>query len=328
MEVSGAKIEVVEAPPLNAATAGGYGSTILARPGTRQVVFTRQLGTARVRWLIYDIGSGDFKEGKGFPGDLRDGMFDDDGAWLLGTYGLARVAFDPPRVLGIVRKGLGSYQHRLLRVTRTLLAVATWEGRSVALVDVERGEVKKRLRMAAPDLCLDGDRPVLCAFHAGEARELDVGSLWLGKPISVPKATSPFVADDRILALTGPLVPYGRVISAFSEEPAGYAIKPERFVAIDRAGLNFLYEGGDADGLESLIGVEAAGTMVATASWGLALVDPQQCKVTRRILVPEPGGIPCWAPEARTAVFLRHYLVDPTTGGFDPVPEKLVLARW
>jgi len=280
------------------------------------------------RWLTYDLDSDKFAEGGGFPGDLRDGSFDDDGAWLLGTYGLARVAFDPPRVLHIVRKGLGSYQHRLLRLTPTLLAVAAWEGRSVAVVDAERREVRKRLRMAAPDLCVDGDRPVLCAFHAGEARELDVASLRLGKLITVPKAASPLVAGDRIVAFTGALVPYGRVVAAFSEKPAGYAIKPERFVVLVRAGPRIVYEGGDADGLDELIGVVADGSLIATASWGLALIDPEQCEVTRRILVADPGGVPCWVPEARTAVFLRHYVVDPPAGGFDPSPEKLVLVRW
>jgi hypothetical protein len=327
VEASRASVEVVEAPRLGARTAGGYGSAIVARPGTRQVVFTRQLASARVRWLTYDLGSGEFAEGRGFPGDLRDGLFDWDEAWLLGTYGLARVAFDPPRVIDIVREGLGSYQHRVLRLTRSLLGVTASEGKSVALIDTERAVFEKRLRMAAPDLCLEGERPVLCAFHAGEARELDVAALRLGKPVIIPEASSPLVAGDRIVAFRGSLAPYGRVISADRVEPLGYAISPERFVVLARDGLRTLREGGDARGLQQLIGVDDAGNLIATASWGLALVDPESLEVSRRITVPHPNVAACWVPEARTAVFLLSYLVDPPPGGFDPVPEKFVLVR-
>jgi hypothetical protein len=61
---------------------------------------------------------------------------------------------------------------------------------------------------------------------------------------------------------------------------------------------------------------------------GLALVHPKTYEVTRRILAPPSRGVACWAAEARTTVYLRHYLVEPSAGGFHPAPEKLVLVRW
>jgi hypothetical protein len=326
--VAPAVVRVVEAPPLRAKAAGGYGSAVLARPRTRQVVFTRHLGAPRIRWLTFDLETAEFQEGTGFPGDLRDGAFDDDGAWLLGTHGLARVAFDPPRVLEIVRERLGAYQHRLLRLTPTLLGVSAYDGKTLALVDTARREVVKRLRMPAPDLALEGQMPVLCAFGARVARTLNPVTLRLGEATALPQATSPLAVGERIVVLTGELAPFGRVVSAFSEEPAGYRIAPERFVAVAREDLRPIAEGGDARGLIALIGVDAEGRLVATAEWGISVVDPQTFAELRRVEVRYPPVSACWVPEAGTAVFLLHYLVEPPPGGFDPVPEKLVLLRW
>lgn len=347
------RINVVEAPPLRAKAVGGYGSLILARPGTTQVVFTRHIGAPRVRWMTFDVVAGTFHEATGFPGDLRDGVFDGDEAWLLGTHGLCRVSFDPPRVIEIVRSGLGSHQHWLHRLTPTLLAAAVSDGKSAALVDTERRAVVKRVRMPAPDFAIAGDRPRLCAFRAGEARELDVEQLRLGEPIPLPTATSAMNVGRTVVAFVGPLAPWGSLISTdhavadaillllgpagrlirritrtpAAEKPMGHAIRPERFVVVSDDDLSVLYEGGDARGLIKLIGTEPNGRLVATADWGVALVDPESFAVAERIDVPD-RGVACWVPEASTAVFLLDYLAEPPPGGFDPVPEKLVLVRW
>jgi hypothetical protein len=348
------EIDVVEAPPLRAKAAGGYGSVVLARPGTTQVVFTRHIGAARVRWVTFDVVAGTFQEASGFPGDLRDGVFDGEGAWLLGTHGVCRVSFDPPRVIEIVRSGLGSYQHWLHRLTPRLLAAAVTEGKTAALIDTERRAFVKRVRMPAPDFAVAGERLRLCAFYAGEARELDVASLRLGKPISLPTATSPMIVDRTIVGFVGALAPYGSVISTdhvvadaillllgpagrlirrvtrtpSAEEPWGYAIKPERFIVVSEDDFSVVATGGDARGLIELIGTEPDGLLVATAESGLAVVDPEGFAVVQRIEVPHRTRIACWVPEARTAVFLLHYLVAPPPQGFDPAPEKLVLVRW
>jgi hypothetical protein len=322
-----AEIEVVEAPPLPAKSAGGYGSAILARPGTSEVVFTRQMGTARPRWIVFDVEHCRFEEAKGFPGHLRDGVFDSDGAWLLGTYGLARVAFNPPALQEILTRNVGSYQHRLLDVSATLLGIVASEGKTVAILDTERRRLTKRLRMPAPDLVVPGERPVLCAFPAGEARELDLASLRLARPAELPKATSPLLARELVFALAGGLAPYGRVVSAFSVKPAGYAIEPDEVVVLEANSRRTLRAGGDARGLVELLGTDADDRLVASATWGFALVDPDTFHIDR-IPVPHHPVTACWVSAARTGVILLGYLVDPPRAGFDPVPEKLVLVRW
>jgi hypothetical protein len=348
---SRAAIEVVEAPPLRASSVGGYGSGILARPGTAQVVFSRQIGSPRTRWLTFDVAAGTFQEGTGFPGDLRAGVFDDDGAWLLGTHGVCRVSFDPPRVIEILRRGLGSYQQWLHRLTPTRLVVAASQGKTAAVVDTERKAVAKRLRMPAPDLALTGERPRLCAFHAGEARELDLTTLRLGEPIPIPEATSPFAFEAAVFAMVGPRAPYGRVLvtehivgdsllralgpagrlirrithTPSAEAPLGYAIQPERFVSVPTQDMSVQRTGGDARGLTELIGATPNGFLVATGDSRLALIDPASLEVADQIDVPYPTHVACWVPEVRTAVLLLHYLVAPPPAGFDPLPEKLVL---
>jgi hypothetical protein len=354
MNTARVEIDVVEAPPLRAKAAGGYGSVLLARPGTTQVVFTRHIGAARVRWLTFDVVTGTFQEASGFPGDLRDGVFDEDEAWLLGTHGLCRVSFDPPRVIEIVRSGLGSYQRWLHELAPTLLVTAASEGKTAALVDTEQKAIVKRVRMSAPDFAVAGERPRLCAFHAGEAREIDVANLRLGKSISIPTATSPMSVGQAIVGFVGPLAPYGRVISTehvvadsvlgllgpagrlirrvtrtpSAEHPLGYAIGPERFIVLSGDDLSVVYTGGDARGLAELIGTESDGLLVATADSGLALVDPDGFGIAERIELPYRTHVACWVPEARTTVLLLHYLLAPPPHGFDPVPEKLVLVRW
>jgi hypothetical protein len=354
MDTARIEIEVIEAPPLRAKATGGYGSALLARPATTEVVFSRHIGAPRVRWMTFDVLTGTFQEGTGFPGDLRDGVFDRGGAWLLGTHGLCRVAFDPPRVIEVIRSGLGSYQIWLHRVTPTLVAAAASGGKTAALFDLGQKAIVKRVRMPAPDLSLPGERPRLCAFHAGEARELDLETLRLGRPISLPNATSPMQIDGTIVAFVGPFAPFGSVISTdhvvgdatllllgplgrlirrvtrtpSAEAPLGYAIRPEQFVVVSKSDLSVLYKGGDARGLTKLIGTEPGGLLVATAEDGVALVDPQRFDVVERIEVPHVHGAACWVSEARTAVFLLDYLVAPPPRGFDSVPEKLVLVRW
>ena len=106
----------MSAPPLAASGVGGYGSAIVARPATDEVIFSRHLGTPRVRWLRYRIGSREFHEGKGLAGDLRGAVFRGDEAWLLCTYGLCRVSLEPPAVLDVVTARIGKYKSRLFEL--------------------------------------------------------------------------------------------------------------------------------------------------------------------------------------------------------------------
>lgn len=89
--------------------------------------------------------------------------------------------------------------------------------------------------------------------------------------------------------------------------------------------LSLKRTGGDARGLTELIGATPDGFLVATGDSRLALMDPASLEVADQIDVPHPTHVACWVPEVRTAVLLLHYLVATAPGGFDPVPEKLVL---
>ena len=349
------EVETVSAPPLAAAGVGGYGSTIVARPGTDEVIFSRHLGTPRVRWLRYRLAPREFSEGKGLAGDLRDAVFGRDDAWLLGTYGLCRVSLEPLGVLDVVTERIGKYKDRLFELSSNYLGVAAAEGRTVTVVASDSGKVVKALRVAAPDLVLR-DRGVtrLCAFHARVARDLHVDELRLGAQAELPHATAPLVVGDVVVALAGPVAPYGRVIDTervvadaimdvfgpvgrlarrvlrvpSSESPLGFAIRPERFLELDAGDLSVRRSVDGAAGLRALIGVDSRGRIVATADRGLALVDADRLEIVDRFEHEAVAGPACWVPEAQTAVVLRHYLVDPRPRGFDPVPEKLVLVRW
>ena len=345
--------ETITAPPLPASQAGGYGSDIVAAPGTDLVVFSRHMGRPRIRWLSYRLGTREFSEGRGLPGDLRAGVFRGGEAWLLATHGLCRVSLNPPKVLEVVKTRLGSYKHRLFELTPTLLGVAARDGQTLTVVDTDERRVVKQLRTPSPDLVLDRpSRPVLCAFEAGVARDLDVEALRVGPPISVPRATGPFVANGRIVALAGPLAPYGRVLEPEplrwlllprgrlgrlirrifrrgpGERPLGFAIAPERIIELAAGDLALRRTGGRAARFIRFLGSDSAGRLIATTETGVTLVDPDRLEPIASLELGYPAEPACWVPEAATVVVLHHYLVDPLPRGFDPVPEKLVLVRW
>jgi hypothetical protein len=320
----------VQAPPLPAKGAGGYGSEILARPGKSEVVFSRQMGAPRVRWLVYGLASGEFMEGRGLAGDLRDGVFDDAGAWLLASYGLCRVTFDPPAVAEVVKRGIGDHQHRLLGLSDSLLGLARLDGHTLLVVDAGSGEVRKRIRTPAPDLVLEdgAEAALLCSFRAGVTKRLDLRTLRISVVGDLPEAVSPLALDDRVVALTGPRVPWGRVQGLEGVSYLGWRTAPTAVVELDRRDLRVRREVDGASGLREVLGTDAEGRLIATAEWGLALVDAERLQVVERYDDERALGSACWIPEARAVVFLRHYLVAPPPGGFDPVPETLLVVRW
>jgi hypothetical protein len=320
----------VEAPPLRAKQAGGFGSAILARPGRGEVVFSRHMGAARVRWLVYRLDSGEFVEGKGLAGDLQDGVFDDDGAWLLGSYGLCRVAFDPPTVVEVVKRGIGDNQHRLLQFSESLLAIARIDGETSLAVDAGTGEVRRRIRMPGPELALaDGEGSVLlCSFRAGVAKRLDLADLRVRRAAALPEGVTPLDLGDRLVALTGPREPWGRVHGLPDVTHLSWRTRVEAVTEVDRRDLQVRKEVSGAAGLRELLGVDHDNRLIATADWGLALVDPERLEILARFEDERCAGPACWMPEARAAVFLRHYLVAPPPHGFDPVPETLLVVRW
>lgn len=113
-----------------------------------------------------------------------------------------------------------------------------------------------------------------------------------------------------------------------AESPLGLTIRPQQFLEIDGRDLSVRRAVDGAAGLRTLIGVDGKGRLIATADWGLALVDLDRLEVLQRLENEAVTGPACWVQAAQTVVVLRHYLVDPPPGGFDPVPEKLVLVRW
>lgn len=229
----------------------------------------------------------------GIPGDLRDGFIDPSSnmSWFLCSHAVARVSLDPMRPLDSVRKGIGTYQWRLFRLSPDLLAITGWSTRSIAIVSTTELRVVKRIMIASPDLVAGTESPDeiwLLAFHAGEAVRLDTARLKVLERRPIPTGIAPVVNGDSIVLLAGHRTP----VSGVSIDEM-WQVEAERPILLDRSSFTLVGEGpplpigpfplklDDADKWIGLPlnpmrtgGVDRAGRVVVASRRGVAILDP------------------------------------------------------
>jgi hypothetical protein len=141
----------VQVPVSGAAAHWSYGTAVVGRPGTTEVLLTLPSAASRTPWARVDLASGDLGSGSGMPGPLRSVYFPDAGEdprwWVLGLHGLGRVHPDEPwAVRDVVRSGIGRYPNRLFSLGAHL-AVGTDLSGNVVVLSKASAETVGRLRL-------------------------------------------------------------------------------------------------------------------------------------------------------------------------------------
>lgn len=278
----------------------GWGPGVVVRPDKPEAFYGRPWGRNPAPWTRVDLRDGTYVDAQGrdgIPGDLRDGFIDagSDEGWLLCSHGLARVSLDPMRPSGSVRKGIGTYQWRLFRISPDLVAITGWITRSIALVSTPDLQMVKRIVIGSPDLVMSGDAATemwLLAFHAGEAALLDLAQLKVVERRAIPTGIAPVILGDTILLLAG----HRTRLSGVSIEDM-WAVEADRPILLDRSTFTIVGEGpalhagplAKVSEVDKWIGlpmnpmrtggVDRAGRAVVASQRGVAIIDPVTLRV-------------------------------------------------
>lgn len=267
---------------------GGWGSSLVVDPHAPVVVMSLPAGRSPVPWATLNIADGTLSVSTGLDGELRAGIVDPDGsALLLTTHGLAEVEVRPaPKVVAVYRpKGLGKYLWRLLDLGEPYVAAAGWGTRSIAVVDRNTGEVRKRVRMVSPHAAipLDGDVVRLFSFHGGEAVDLDVAELQAVGRTELPIGTNPILVGDTIFVLIGEKRPVP------SADPSRvWRVEAKEIAAIDAMTLKIRQRAPAPPSARDILGVDDELLLIST-DIGVVAVSSDDLKQRGRIRLAARG---------------------------------------
>ena len=296
----------------------GYGAALIAVPGTSSVLVSLPPGGPRTPWCLADLDTGRIVRGTCMPGHLRDAVFPPAGdpdprPWVLGTFGLGRLQLEPrPTVVGIVRKGLGTYKHRVADLGGGLLGVGQDDGRSLILVRASDGVLVKRLSLAGPTLAypLPGGRARVLSLYHAEVSDVDLTSTTViaRRPLPAGAGAGAALLGDSVVAVLDP----------DRTEPAGGDVPPQRIVVWDAADLTVRRMAHAPERAYDVLGADHAGRIAVSVRHGFELLDP--------VTLASVGGYRAGhgihgaavSPGGRTAALL----------GADGDPFALTVLRW
>ncbi|WP_344506499.1 hypothetical protein [Dactylosporangium maewongense] len=249
----------------------GYGANLVRVPGTASVLSTLPGG----KLYQCDAFTGSVRVGKAVSGDLRAVVFDgdsghQDGAWALATFGLCRISLASlSRTSANLRKGLGTYQGRMVALSGDALGISGFLGRSMKLVSRVDGAVLKTVRMGAPALVYrlpDGRQRGWSLYHA-VVSDLDVAAARCVARHSMAHGAAPALVGDEVVALCG-------VREDDARAPNVWDVKPTQLVAFDAYTLQPLRQAAiGADAVE-VLGADSAGRIVVGRRGGVTVHRP------------------------------------------------------
>ncbi len=256
----------------------GYGSSLVRQPGSAVVLSTFPSG----KLYQCDAFTGDVRVGKAISGELREVVFDGgsgcqdvDGAWALATHGLCRISLSSlSRTSANIRKGLGTYQGRMVALSGDVLGISAFYGRTTKLVSRVDGTMLKTVRMGAPCLVypLPDGRHRCWSLHHAVVSDLDVAAARCVDRHTLAHGMRPALVGDEVLALCGVRTVDPRTSDVWD-------VKPTQLVAFDAYTLNPLRQATiGADAVE-VLGADTAGRIVISRRHSVTVHRPDTLAV-------------------------------------------------
>ncbi|MGN6129153.1 MAG: hypothetical protein ACTHOK_02315 [Nocardioidaceae bacterium] len=204
----------VEVPVRGGAAHWSYGTAIVGRPGTTEVLFTLPSAASRTPWARLDLASGELGSGSGMPGPLRFVHFPEVGEdprwWVLGLHGVGRVhPEDPSTVHDVVRTGIGRYPNRLFSVGAAHLAVGTDLSGNVVLLSKTSTEPVGRLRLPKGSTSCSEAEGLIRVFAPREGKVYDVDPVRLkvARRHKIPCGKGERLIGETLFYLAGEITP-------------------------------------------------------------------------------------------------------------------------
>ncbi len=317
---------VVELDPVEGAT--GWGANLVAIPHRREAWFSRFEKTVTARLYRFDIETRQVQRIKGLAGELRGATLSEDGGrlWLLATFAVQELDLGTMQMGRTLRAGVGKYLQYLHPLDSDRLGLARMGGRSLALMQVSRWAIVRRLNIAAPDLvCREADRFIAYSFYNGSVTVLDPTLNSAGPVRPLPLCLSPVVYGDQIFALAGEKRPLGRDISidriynlAPKQEMRVFEVATGR--QLDRIPLEI--------SIDWIHGIDGGGRLVLSHDRQLILFDPRRRQVVDSYRVEPRHPIEANVPRPSSRLF-KLYAVS-IAGPFEAViiPDRDVREIW
>jgi hypothetical protein len=288
----------VQLPVKGAAAHWSYGTAVLARPGTTEVLLTLPSAAARTPWARLDVADRAVHVGTSMPGPLRAAYFPETEAdprwWVLGLHGVVRVdPDDPATVHDVVRQGIGRYPRRMFGLGRSHLAVGTDLSGNVVLLSKESGRPVGRLRLpwAGTSVVVDDALVRVFAPRQGTAYDVDPVRLKVVRRHRIPAGKGERLVGDVLHYLAGDVTEVPIVSASTPPTPgvpvvigdgvggtAGTTLVARELLGVDVRTLEVSGPGGHALAVVptavEVLGIDAQGCLAVGTPDGFALVDP------------------------------------------------------
>lgn len=304
----------IQLPVRGAAAHWSYGTAVIGRPGTSEVLLTTPSAASRAPWARLNLVSGELFPGSGMPGPLRSVYFPGPGEdprwWVLGLHGLGRVhPADPSTVHDVVRTGIGRYPNRLFSVGDAHLAVGTDLSGNVVLVSKASPEPVARLRLPKASTSLATADGLLRVFapREGRAYDVDLATLKVARRHQIPRGKGDRLIDATLFYLAGDATPIRVLTPDAVPQPGvpvvlgdgagatvGTTVVARALVGINVHTLERVTIGltGNvpvpANAVE-LLGVDRQARLVVSTQEGFLLIDVESGSVLAEHV--EPGGL-------------------------------------
>lgn len=316
----------MELDPVEHAT--GWGGDVVAIPQRREAWFSRYEKTAAARLYRFDMVSQQVHRIKGLAGELRRVTLAEDGSrlLLLATFGVQELDLGTMRIGRTLRAGVGKYLQHLHVLDSDHLGLARMGGRSLAVMQLTRWAIVRRLNIAAPDLiCREADHLIAYSFYNGAVTWIDPALKSTGPTRPVPLCVAPVVDKDAIFALAAEKRPLGRDISI--DRIYNLAPRQEMMVFEVATGRQL-----DRIPLETRIdwihGIDGGGRLVLSHDRDLLLFDARRRQVVAGYRIEPRHPIEANVPRPSSHLF-RLYAVS-IAGPFSAViiPDRNIRELW
>lgn len=194
---------------------------------------------------------------------------------------------------------------------------------TMALVDRATGQLRTTLRFPGPDLVRPGptaDTAWLVALRGGRAGLLDLGSLRVAQRRRLPKATTPVVAGDEVLALGDQVTVDGVPADRFGRPSR------ERVVALGVDDFGLRRHGPPLPDLTEMLGVDGVGRPLVATRQGFIVLDRATLTPLARFELGRLVEAACHVPDEGAGE--DTVVLVPFQYGSQRMPEEVVVVGW
>lgn len=304
----------IQVPVRGGAAHWSYGTAIVGRPGTTEVLLTLPSAASRTPWARLDLASGELGSGSGMPGPLRCVYFPEAGEdprwWVLGLHGVGRVnPEDPSAVHDVVRTGIGRYPNRLFSLGAAHLAVGTDLSGNVVLLSKASAAPVGRLRLPKGSTSRTEADGLIRVFAPREGRVYDVDPVRLKvvRRHTIPCGKGERLIGETLFYLAGEITPIRVLADGEAPQPGvpvvlghgagttvGTTVVARELVGVNVHTLQLTSIGPHgsvpvpADAVE-VLGVDREARLVVSTRDGFVLVDAGSGAMLAEHV--EPGGL-------------------------------------